>query len=482
MGRRVGAWMVSGSVGTEGAGIIPPDAPLRLTVGGRRWTVPRACVVGVTEAETPTPLPAPLRIGLPGLVGVVGVNGDPVVCADPCEGGGAAPGRMLVVVTTAVGRVALRVDDARWDREGEANAVPLELAAQLPWSGGARVASLASRPSVATAAAPSGWSLLRVIHDGAALVLRADRLERIERAELVAPLPESAGWLVAVDGALLPARRLSGPTRRRMDDGTEESGAVHAVVLRGDRPDERAALLVERVVSVERGLAAALFTVRHPEGGESLWWRGMAGGGAPLRVIDPAPLFGWAVSSALDAAPINNGQTDAARASGSFAAATGRCLLVERAGVTLAVPLASVAQVAESGHDGPADRLRLVGPGRWRRRALRVDRINALPGGPGGGAFDDLASPWRPIDGLPPALAALFDAARRDPKGDRWILRVRAAADAPGLPLPVAARRCLVAAWRDWVAPPPAAPAAALACATPSPIPVAPKPSVIASS
>ncbi|MFD1623131.1 hypothetical protein [Azospirillum griseum] len=449
-----------------GARATPPTPALRLLIAGRVWTVPCASVVAVTEVETPTPLPLPL----PGLVGLVAVNGEPVVCVDPtgppsCGGGG-----LVVVVATAVGPLALRVDDARWGRDAELDADALDSALRLPWCGGLR---RAIPRAVRTRATRSpGWPLLRVMHDGGLLALRAERLERIERAEPLAPLPDSVGWLVAVAGAVLPARRLSGPTIRSGDHG-----GLHAVVLRGDAPGERVALLVERAVSVEHGPPESLLSVRHPDGGQSLWWRVTEG--VPLRVVDPAPLFGWPPT----AAPLAE-TASVPPSSGDRRLDPARCLLVERAGAVVAIPLGLVAGVAESGWEGSADRLRLAGPGRWRRHPLRVDRIHALPdasgpdasglGSPGNAVGDHAAEPWRAIGGLPMPWAALFDAARCDPTTGRWILRVRTAPDVGTAPLPWSQRRCLVAFWRDWIAPPPPsadAQAALRPLASPPPLP-----------
>ncbi len=451
---------------TEDAGVPMSDAgagpmaataslPLWLTVGGRIWAAPMASVRTIAEAGSVTPLP----IAVPWVEGIASVNDAPVVQvnvagalglpADPWGNGqseGGRRGRVVVLVATAVGDLALRVDDARWGRDSDAPM--LDVAAVLPWCGGfVEVGRAPLAPAAARAPLSVGRSLLRVRQEGDELALRLDRLDWIERAEPVAPLPESAAWLVAVGGGLLPGRSLSGPILPEPVDASARTASArgptrHAVVLRGDAPGERAALLVDRAIGVERCPPDALMSVRHPEGGRSVWWQ--RADAPPLRVIDPGPLFGW--SAAEEAATGTAAATMVARGAGN---GPPRCLVVERDGVAVAIPLPLVAQVTSAaagrgpdGETGAADRVRLAGSGRWRRHPLRVDRVNALDGG---------AAAWRGVSGLPPAAAALFDAAQRDPTTGRWTLRMRQAFldDAARGPT-WAARRLLAAAWRDW--------------------------------
>ncbi|RJF81027.1 hypothetical protein D3877_12420 [Azospirillum cavernae] len=434
---------LASAAGTAPA-LATASLPVWLTVAGRVWAVPVASVRTIAEAGPVTPLP----IVVPWVDGIASVNDSPVVCVDlvgalglgsesSSVSGAGRRGRVVVVVATVVGDVALRVDDARWAREDSAPV--LELADLLPWCGGFRVVGRveSAAPSVC-APQVAERSLLRVSQEGGGeLALRLDRLDRIERAEPVAPLPDSSAWLVAVGGGLLPGRTLS----ERGDGARGLAG--HAVVLRGDAPGERAALLVDRAIGVERCPPDALFAVRHPDGGGSVWWR--RADAPPLRVVDPGPLFGW--SPADDAATESAAATLTTRDSGG---GQPRWLVVEREGVAVAIPLALVAQVTSGGAGrgadeaaGAADRVRLAGPGRWRRHPLRVDRVNALDGG---------AAAWRSVQGAPPVVAALFDAARFDATTGRWTFRLKddSVDHAPrGLPWPV--RRLLVAAWRDWV-------------------------------
>lgn len=431
-----------GPAAGAGPTLTTASPPVWLMIAGRVWAVPTASVRTIAEAEPVTPLP----IAAPWVEGLTSVNDRPVVRVDlaaalglgmdgVAASGAARRGRVVAVVATIAGDVALRVDDARWAREDGAPA--LELAELLPWCGGFRVEGrVESAPSSVRASQGGERSLLRVSQGGGELALRLDRLDRIERAEPVAPLPDSSAWLVAVGGGLLPGRVLSGQS-----DGAQ-GPAGHAVVLRGDAPGERAALLVDRAIGVERCPSDALISVRHPDGGGSVWWR--RADAPPLRVVDPGPLFGW--SAADEAATESAAATLTTRDSGG---GQPRWLVVERDGVAVALPLARVAQVT-SGAAGrgtdeaadAADRVRLAGPGRWRRHPLRVDRVNALDGG---------MAAWRSVQGAPPVVAALFDAARRDPITGRWTLRLKddSVDQAPRrLPWPV--RRLLVAAWRDW--------------------------------
>ncbi len=430
------------SAAGAGPTLATASPPVWLTVAGRVWAVPVASLRTIAEAGPVTPLP----IAVPWVEGLANVNDCSVVRVDlagalglgaesSTVSGADRRGRVVVVVATVVGDVALRVDDARWAREDSAPV--LELADLLPWCGGFRVEGrVESAPPSVRAPQVAERSLLRVSQEGGELALRLDRLDRIERAEPVAPLPDSSAWLVAVGGGLLPGRTLSGQS-----DGAQGL-AGHAVVLRGDAPGERAALLVDRAIGVERCPSDALFAVRHPDGGGSVWWR--RADAPPLRVVDPGPLFGW--SPAEDAATESAAATLTTRDSG---AGQPRWLVVERDGVAVAIPLALVAHVTSGGAGrgadeaaGAADRVRLAGPGRWRRHPLRVDRVNALDGG---------AAAWRSVQGAPPVVAALFDAARFDATTGRWTLRLKddSVDHAPrGLPWPV--RRLLVAAWRDW--------------------------------
>jgi hypothetical protein len=441
-----------------------------LTVAGRVWAVPVVSVRTIAEAGPVTPLP----IAVPWVEGLASVNDCPVVRVDLAGAlghggdfsGAARRGRVVAVVATVAGDVALRVDDARWAREDSAPI--LELADLLPWSGGFSVEGRGESVSPSLRAPQVvERSLLRVSQEGDELALRLDRLDRIERGEPVAPLPDSSAWLVAVGGGLLPGRTLSG-------QGNGAPGPMgHAVVLRGDAPGERAALLVDRAIGVERCPSDALFSVRHPDGGGSVWWR--RADAPPLRVVDPGPLFGWS--------PVDDAATESAAASlttRDSGAGPPRWLVVEREGVAVALPLALVCGVTSGGAGrgvdeaaGAADRVRLAGPGCWRRHPLRVDRVNALDGD---------AAAWRSVQGAPPVVAALFDAARRDPMTGRWTLRLKDDfVDHASRRLPWAARRLLVAAWRNWAdaewrdgrGPPPASTATPLSD-------FAPKPSMIA--
>ncbi len=288
--------------------------------------------------------------------------------------------------------MALRVDGARW--AGDATAPDLALAGRLPWIGG--VVSVAAAPAaLSTPAGKAGLALLRIRDGAEEIAVRIDRLERVERPGWSAPLDGSSDSLLRVDDGLLTARGL-GPGRPEK--------AAYALILRGDRPGERAALLVERALGVERCPCDRLVPVRHSDGGGSLWWR--IDEGAPRRVIDPGPLFGWA------ACP-DEGRAAADAQRSALGAARPDCLVVEIGGHAVALPLALVGQIDESEMIGGAVPVRLAG----MRRALWADRVRPLEAG---------ADDWRRLAALPPAAALLFDAARWDAAAARWLFRVNA--------------------------------------------------------
>ena len=381
----------------------------------------------------------------PPVEGVTAVEGRAVLQIDAARAlgrsSGNRPGRVVVVVATAVGDLALRVDDARWTSTADAGHPALGLADLLPWTGGTVPAAGAFLPR---AAAVATLPLMRVRRGTEEVALRVDRLEQVERAAWVAALPdpaEPADALIAVGDALLPARPLPACSSPPLQAGTDCQSIPYALVLRGDAPDERAALLVERAFGVERCPADRLIALSHPGGGGSLWWRRDAA--PPLRVVDPGPLFGWSAGSTVEIRP-----DAAAGHRGGIDTAQPRTLTVERDGVALALPLALVAEVLTGGDAGTGSRVRLAGSAARRRPVLRVDRVRPLEAG----TTESVAAAWQSLTTLPPAAALLFDAARWDAATERWVFRVNpdTVTQPPAKRVAWAARRALLAAWRGW--------------------------------
>jgi hypothetical protein len=133
-----------GPAAGAGPTLTTASPPVWLMIAGRVWAVPVASVRTIAEAEPVTPLP----IATPWVEGLANVNDRPVVRVDlaaalglgmdgVAASGAARRGRVVAVVATIAGDVALRVDDARWARED--GAPVLELAELLPWCGGFRV-------------------------------------------------------------------------------------------------------------------------------------------------------------------------------------------------------------------------------------------------------------------------------------------------------------------------------------------------------
>lgn len=386
---------------------------LRLTVAGVAWSLPTVCVRAITEAGPVTALPladCPVE-------GLAVVEGRPVTLIDPARQLAGTPGSggVFVVIATGAGELALRVEDARW--AGETDAPPFDHAGLPPWAGDP--VPVAAVPRTIRRAAAT-LALLQVRDGTEDVALRIDRLERIDRPDWSNPVPESRDSLIGLDETLLTARSLS----------PSGAGPVpHALVLRGDAPGERAALLVDRALTVERCPPDRLTAVRHSDGGTSVWWRRVEG--VPLRVIDPGPLFGW--TPCADADP----SADPTARPGLGGAGRPGVLVVEIAGHAVALPLALVGPVEEN--DAGGVRLRLAGT----RRCLRVDRVRPLEAGP---------SDWRRLTALPPAAALLFDAARWDAAAERWEYRANAdtLTQLPGKRVAWAAKRAVAAAWRGW--------------------------------
>lgn len=389
------------------------SAALRLTIAGAAWSLPSSCVRAIAEAGPVTPLPLADSI----VEGVAAVEGRPVTLIDPARQTAGRPGSggVFVVIATAAGGLALRVEDARW--AGGTDAPPFDLGGLPSWAGGP-VPVTATPPTIRKA--PATLALLQVRDGSEDVALRIDRLERIDRPDWTSPVPESRDSLIGLDEALLTARSLS-------PGGADPLS--HALILRGDAPGERAALLVDRALTVERCPPDRLTVVRHSDGGSSVWWRRAEG--VPLRVIDPGPLFGW--TPCADAGPA----ADSTARLGLGGAGRPESLVAEIAGHVVAFPLALVGSVAESEAGGAW--LRLAGT----RRRLRVDRVRPLDTG---------RSDWQALTALPPAAGLLFDAARWDAAAGRWEYRANAdtLTQLPGKRVAWAAKRAVVAAWRGW--------------------------------
>ncbi|WP_146210707.1 chemotaxis protein CheW [Azospirillum sp. TSO35-2] len=396
-------------------------ATLRLTVAGEAWSLPMDAVRGIAEMGSVTALP----LAEPPVEGVAAIEGCPLTVVDTARALGrtAGAGRVLVVVATAVGELALRVDEARM--AGRPDAPELDIAGLLPWAGAAVAVAAGGRPPRRAATA---LPLLHARHGATEVALRIDRLDRIGRPVRIDAMPGSPDSLIHLDEELYAARFLS-------PDGT--GTAPHALILRGDAGD-RAALLVDNALSVERCPLDRLAAVRHSDGSRSLWWRRAEG--ASLRVVDPGPLFGWAACAddrlqpggPLPGAPLF-----------SHAARGGRpeVLVLEIAGHAVALPLALVGEVEDGGAAGGGVRVRLAG----MRRRLHADRARLLDVG---------ASDWRSLKALPPAAALLFDAARWDGPAARWVFRanIDTLTQPGGKRVAWAPKRALAAAWRGWAA------------------------------
>lgn len=405
---------------------------LRLSVCGAGWTVPVASLRAVAEPGPVTPLPlAPAPVD-----GLVPVEGRPLLQVDGglLAGAPAGPRRMLAVLATGAGDIALAVDRIEaWTRDGDR----LDLARLLPWTGGLRPVE---RPSRRAAAPPGHVVGLLLVRSGSQTVaLRLDRVERTGRARLLGPLPDedhAGDRLVLLEDRPVAARPL---------DGARLPEEPVAILLRGDG-GERIALLTEQVLGVERVDAARLVAVDHPGGGRSVWWR--REDGPPVRLVDPGPLVGWP-----PAPPLAAGGVEAARAA---AGAGPQELVVEAAGLRIALPLGLAGHVEEEpvaiarrrGGRPVWDAARLLGrPDGGARRLLslaggagllRVRRVLPLAAGP--------STPWQPLPALPPAPAALFDAARWEEGA--WALRLRGDLFDHAPPPPL--RRPLAAARAGW--------------------------------
>lgn len=417
-------------------------AEFGLAVAGFRISVPRDSVREIAEAGPLHRLP----LAASPVIGLSDVEGRPTVCIDTARliGRPTDEARFLVVVATRSGDIALTAGQTFGEGGGET----LDLGKALPWTGG-------FAPSCRTAAAKPAArpvSLMLVQAGDRVVALRSERLERVERGQPMGSLsdgPPSRGHspgengpldcLVSVGEALVAGRAL---------DPSALRAGTYALILRGDE-GERIALLTESAFGVERCEPRRLALVRHPDGGRSLWWNSQDRG--PVRVIDPATLFGWQPQ------PLPGVEEDTATGAGRGERPDQ--LFIELSGATLSIPLSLVEGVEEtpppasSRRDGrPLYDLRRIDgepsrpPASWLRLKgveglLGVDRILPL-GTPG--------ISWQPLGGLPPEIAGLFDSAGWHPERKCWILRLKqGTALSDGLRLPA---RAFARARTGWAA------------------------------
>lgn len=418
------------------------SAEFGLAVAGVRIAVPRESVREIAEAGPLHRLP----LAASPVIGLSDVEGRPTVCVDTARLIGRPTGeaRFLVVVATRSGDIALTAGQTFGEGGGES----LDLGNALPWTGGFAPA----RRTAAGKPAARPVSLMLVQTGDRVVALRCERLERVERGQPMGPLSDSLpsrghspggndplDCLVSVGEALIAGRAL-GPAALR--------AGTYALILRGDER-ERIALLTERAFGIERCEPRRLALVRHPDGGQSLWWNSPDRG--PVRVIDPATLFGWQPQ------PLPGAEEDTATGGGRGERPDQ--LFIELSGTALSIPLSLVESVEEtpppasSRRDGrPLYDLRRIdgvpsrSPASWLRLKgveglLGVDRILPL-GAPG--------ISWQPLGGSPPEIAGLFDSVGWHPERKCWILRLRqGTALSDELRLPV---RALARARTGWAA------------------------------
>lgn len=408
-------------------------AEFGLAVAGLWKSVPLASVREVAEVGRIHRLP----LAASPMAGLAEIEGRLVSCIDTGSllGRPGALTRFLVVVATAAGEIALAVEETSRNGGGD----PLNLGAVLTWTGGFQPAHRVHSPRRPDRTVP----LMLVRSADGILALRSERLEKVERVSVVEPLAGSGNphdWLVSFGKRPIAGRTL-GP--RAPKPGT------YALILRTD-DGERIALLVERAMGMERCEVGHLSAVRHSDGQRSVWWQCPDRG--PIRVVDPADLFGWP-----PAAPLST--VEAADVGGGLAVHPNH-LHVEVAGAVVAVPLGSVECVEETMPHWSANR-----PG---RPVFDARRIEGLPSEPRSSwlrlkGFDGImgvdrilplaasAFPWQTLDGLPPASAALFDAAGWDPDRRHWVLRLRDDAVGPSRQRPLA--RVLAKSRIGWAVP-----------------------------
>ncbi|AWK86922.1 hypothetical protein [Azospirillum thermophilum] len=280
MGQAVTAAMSADPAALEGPGAergAVAGSALRLCVCGVGWTVPAASLRAVAEPGPVTLLPlAPAPAD-----GLVAVEGVPLLQVDGGLLAGASAGerRMLAVLATGAGDIALAVD--RVEPQDPSGAT-LDLARLLPWTGGLRPVE---RPPRRRPSVPGPAVGLLLVQSGNETVgLRLERVERTGRARILGPLPDGGR---AADRLVLLEDR---PVAARPLDGAVLPEEPVAILLRGDN-GERVALLAGRVLGVEPVEAGRLVAVDHPGGGRSVWWPQDAG--PPVRLVDPGPLVGW---------------------------------------------------------------------------------------------------------------------------------------------------------------------------------------------
>ena len=430
------------------------DGPaLSVTVGGRRFGLAAGAVrrVGPTGPITALPF-APAWIA-----GLTSVGGRPLLQIDPARALGlpAGPARAasedkLVVIDTSLGTVALRVEGV--DPAGEPVLPPLPLEALVhgltPAGTAAAAGAIASAPSEPPAVVllvACGGARTAILIDEGVSVGEVASCRRVDTGD-------GDGQLVATIGdRLLPANRLS-----------EQGSAGKAVI--GPGADGATAVLVERLIGLERIAAERLVLLPRAEPGRNLCFP--MDGGDPVCLQDFATLaagrreIGDAYRQLLDRI---RGRTTAA--AGILPPGGDGGLLVSVGEARWLLPLALVERMLGI-DETPASRRQRPGPGavpvvdagRWfptatataagrretvllrpgrgGRLALRVDRI----------ALDNraVAGPWLPPPVLPPGLAALVDAVRPDTVPGRWCLRLAGGADAAALPFSL--RRAIAAA------------------------------------
>ena len=263
--------------------VFRPEGPgLSVAVGGRRFALAAAAVRRVDAASPLTLLPfAPDWIE-----GLASVGGRPVLQIDPVRrldgagrGGRGGTGDKLLVLDTAVGAVALRVERVE-AAAGPAPPLPVEaliagLAASSRGDEGAPPAASGDEPTDETPAivlvVASGAARIGILIDEGVSVGEVAASRRLDADDGSGPL------MAIVGGRLLPARRL-----------WQQGGAGRAVI--GPAADGWTALLVERLIGLERVAVDRLVALPGAAAGGSLCFP-MAGGDA-VRLHDFATLAG----------------------------------------------------------------------------------------------------------------------------------------------------------------------------------------------
>ncbi|MEI6559507.1 MAG: chemotaxis protein CheW [Rhodospirillaceae bacterium] len=443
--------------------VHPEGTALSVTVGERVFALAAGTV---RRVGYPGPLTA-LPFVPDWIEGLTAVDHRPLLQIDPLRALGGAgrsgPADKLVVVATAAGPVALRVNGIEPAAAAAAGSpLPVEalvrhLVPPCAPGGAPPGANAEPAPAATLLVVTGGAGRAGILIDEGLCVGAVAASHRVVNGD------ENGQVMATVGDRLLPARRLF-----------EQGEAGRAVI--GPTAEGWMALLVERLIGLEHIPPDRLVLLPGAAPGRNLCFS--AAGGQPVPLFDFESLAagrGGAGPAYRDLLDRVRDRQRHARPTPPPAAAAADGLILTVRGMRWLLPLALVERMLgaderpEPGGPPPQGRavVRLFDAGLWfspaappspaagrgeavllrlsagRRIALRGDGI-ALEAGGGD-------RPWLPPPALPPGLAALVDGVRAEPDSGRWCLRLAAGLSAAVLPLSL--RRAAAAAGLGRLAP-----------------------------